>query len=165
MFTLSKQQLKVDINDLYDDLLVEILSRLSTKQLVSCKSVSKLWCTLISTICIHRLKSSPPHAIIFRCRTIKKKGPWSFVSMDSPNPHITNVIQLCPFLPFIPSPEEFLNYCNGCFLFYHQPWKLFYLCNPSTKQYIGIPSMPFDKTPDTGALLFDPHCQVVYIDL
>lgn len=170
MFTSRKHRVRTSIYDVDDDTLVEILNRLSTiKHMVSCKLVSKLWCTLISNFCIPKtISSSSMYGMLFNSGPNPAtgiKGPWSFACLNGVKPN-TSLVASClgSTLPFSPFPSDFLDCCNGMLLFFDRSSMHYYVCNPSTQQYVRIPnSLPQNMVPQSGTLIFDPHYKVVHI--
>ncbi|CAA0825223.1 Unknown protein [Striga hermonthica] len=60
-------------------------------------------------------------------------------------------------LPFRPVAVDLLDCCNGLLLFLDLKSRLYYVCNPLTRQYVSIPRPPFlMQTFCCGALAFDP---------
>ncbi|KAF5195017.1 hypothetical protein FRX31_015394 [Thalictrum thalictroides] len=153
-----------NISDLDEDLMLEIISRLVIKHMVSCKSVSKLWYRLISDVCIPRITTlSPVSSIIYNVLPLGETdqiGPWSFESIAK-STSTTTYLEDCFIgnntLPFRPSPNDFLDCCNGLLLFVDPSSRQYYVCNPSTQQYHVFPEPPFDDSPKCGgALMFEP---------
>ncbi|KAL5702433.1 hypothetical protein ACHQM5_027653 [Ranunculus cassubicifolius] len=165
--TCSSSYSSTSINDLDDDTMLEIIGRLSIKHMIRSKSVSKLWYRLISDICNPNML----HALLFnhfiRPPPVREIRPWSFVSLKSPNRHkITHLTELCSFLPYVPTPNEFLDCSNGFVLLFCESLDSFYVCNPSTEQYLVIPRYKSHKgIPRSGVLIFDPQCKIMNIHL
>ncbi|CAA0825221.1 Unknown protein [Striga hermonthica] len=62
-------------------------------------------------------------------------------------------------LPFRSVAVDLLDCCNGLLLFLDLKSRLYYVCNPLTRQYVSIPRPPFlMQTFCCGALAFDPSC-------
>ncbi|KAF9592551.1 hypothetical protein IFM89_015572 [Coptis chinensis] len=143
--------------------------------MIACQCVSRSWHHVVSTICIPKITSLPVYGLLFNTRRILdgpgiEKGPWSFACINAFNEKVslpnTSLVESClgRSLPFDPSPDSFLDCCNGMLLFFDRSSMQFYVCNPSTEQYIAIPNCPWSRfAPVDGALFFDPHFKVVNI--
>ncbi|KAF9594515.1 hypothetical protein IFM89_031633 [Coptis chinensis] len=180
MFTLKKHKPTISsssitrITDLDDYILAEIITKLPIKHMIGCQSVSRLWCNVISSICIPKITSSPVYGLLFNTRRIFsdpqiEKGPWSFACINSLGEKVglpnASLVESClgRRLPFDHSPNSLLDCCNGMLLFFDRSSMQFYVCNPSTEQYIAIPNSPQSHVPQDGALFFDPHFKIVHI--
>ncbi|KAF5204542.1 hypothetical protein FRX31_005872 [Thalictrum thalictroides] len=182
MFTLKKHPTTgvsssssfTNISDLHEDTLVEIICKLPIKHMVSCKSVSKLWHKLIANVCIPRIKSCSVFGLLYSTSPVSfldnnvtnKRGPWSFSCINASD-HINNtsLVESClgGILPFRPAPYDFLDCCDGLLLFFNPSSMQYYVCNPSTQQYVTIPNSPQENIPQIAFLSCDQNYRVVYI--
>lgn len=145
---------------------MEVIIRLPIKCVARSMCVCKQWHNLISSVCIPLIKSTLPHALLFSVGTrLPKpvKGPMMLAWLNFPNQDLTSLIDLCHNLPFTPSPLEFLDCCNGSFLFFCRSMAQFFVWNPITEQCLSIPNSPHNDIPATAALFFHPHCKICYI--
>lgn len=60
-------------------------------------------------------------------------------------------------LPSENAPYDLLDYCNGFILLASQIVPCYYVCNPATKQYVGIPQNSAHKRVYHSSLAFDPQ--------
>ncbi|KAL5706182.1 hypothetical protein ACHQM5_024385 [Ranunculus cassubicifolius] len=168
MFHIRTRYTTSRLSDLDEDTLAEILCRLPvTKHMVSCKSVSKRWHNIISTICIPRITiASPVFGLLFNTyynNDIDERGPWNFASIngyDEAKNYI--LVQAClDSLPFNPSPQELLDCFNGFILFFDRSSIMYCVCNPSTEQFHAFPKAPGDDDdfPRGTGLILHPNSQ------
>ncbi|XP_060675506.1 F-box protein At5g07610-like [Ziziphus jujuba] len=163
-----------------DHLLIEILLRLPTNSLLTFKSVSKYWLSLISSpyFC-HR------HTTLCNLASglFLPRNPSDKTNLEFPFINLNRSSQIShppPFrtLSFIndPSGITILQSCNGlllCCNFGLDSRNNYYVCNPTTKHYTTLPPLPVNNeaaasTCKTGfSLAFDPskspHYKVVCV--
>ncbi|TVU41199.1 hypothetical protein EJB05_14698, partial [Eragrostis curvula] len=147
-----------------DDPLVEILSRVSVKDLYRSKCVSKGWRDIIADP-IHR-KKLPQTLEGFFFGSAEGYGHY----IDLMNRSVPLVDPSSSFLnQLLPGIENLslLHSCNGLLLFEHScnpdTFKFVYVvCNPATKQLVVVPPSPLKESKDghwagnTTFLMFDP---------
>lgn len=103
--------------------------------------------TLISDVCIPRISraSSPLSSLLFRTGNPSNRNEYfmDFVLYsDGDSNYIAGdgfVESYSRLLPSENAPYDVLDYCNGLILLASQIVPCYYVCNPATKQYIGIP--------------------------
>ncbi|GLT80289.1 hypothetical protein SLA2020_517380 [Shorea laevis] len=149
------------------DLLTEILLRLPPKPLVRFRSVSKDWCSLISSprFCHRHARLSPApkiSGIFFR----KSAADFHYLSLNSdnlsPNPF--------KFLDFAQDPAgiRILQSCNGlllCSSFFKIGFtRNYYVCNPTTGRFSTIPPIIGDVSAVVSGfnLAFEPSKSPYY---
>lgn len=132
---------------LSEDCITEILCRLPITALVGFECVCKSWNILISDVCIPRISraSSPLFGLLFRTRNPSNRNEY-FMNYVSYSDDDSNYIAANGFvesysslLPSENAPYDLLDYCNGFILLASQIGPCYYVCNPATKQYVGIP--------------------------
>ncbi|TVU41197.1 hypothetical protein EJB05_14696, partial [Eragrostis curvula] len=144
-----------------DDPLVEILSRVSVKDLYRSKCVSKAWCKLI-TDPIHRKKLPQTLEGFFYGGDAKDYGCYINL-MNRPVPPVDPSFSfLNKLLPDIEN-LRLLHSCNGLLLFehgYNPDTSGYVVCNPATEQLVAVPLSPLNKDGnwfgDTTFLMSDP---------
>ncbi|XP_076906692.1 F-box protein At5g07610-like [Bidens hawaiensis] len=138
-----------------DDLLTEILLRLTLVSLHVFKSVSKRWCTLITnpyfTLRRSRNPSDPSSGLFLRRQNVPE---YNFVPLD------TQIKVPSPFaLSLNSSKVKIMQSCNGLLLCHTRPSYELIVYNPSINSFKTIPQSPYSK-PRYGfggyRLAFDP---------
>uniref|UniRef100_A0ACD5XRU1 Uncharacterized protein n=1 Tax=Avena sativa TaxID=4498 RepID=A0ACD5XRU1_AVESA len=142
---------------LTDDLVVEILSRLPARSVCRFKCVSATWRDLI-THPIHRMKLPQTLDGFF---TMHASETWSV-------PHFTNVSGrgpplVSPSLDFLPIHKRtyLLGTCNGLLLCKCCPTGdmtdvHYFVVNPTTKEWVALPSSNLDRKRGCSGLGFNP---------
>ncbi|GKV27899.1 hypothetical protein SLEP1_g37017 [Rubroshorea leprosula] len=158
------------LGNLIDDLLVEVLCRLPAKSLIRSKCVCKLWCCLITDVCVPKLL---PFTALFG---FLYKGCTQRIQYASKLPcRLDNQIlfalntrfakSFSALMPFEPNTRDFLDCCNGLLLFVRGSVPQYYICNPATKQLVEIPPNSMQERSCYAALAFhpleSPHYKVV----
>ncbi|XP_022996299.1 F-box protein At5g07610-like [Cucurbita maxima] len=130
-----------------DDLLLEIFLRLPIRSLLRFKSVSKRWLSLISdpNFC-HRRSAfqplTPPSVILFRpyCSRFSSGSDLDYMDPNAPR---------VPYRSLEPTISEcrivILQSCNGLFLGRSYEKNVYYVYNPTTKQYKMLPMLKIIK--------------------
>lgn len=103
--------------------------------------------TIISDVCIPRISraSSQLSGLLFRTGNPSNRNEYfmDFVSYsDGDSNYIAGdgfVESYSRLPPSENAPYDVLDYCNGLILLASQIVPCYYVCNPATKQYIGIP--------------------------
>ncbi|PQQ04143.1 uncharacterized protein Pyn_20258 [Prunus yedoensis var. nudiflora] len=165
---------------LCDDLLCNILFRLSQKDLVKCKMVAKSWHKIISHVWLRRFWSqSPVLGIFFRTLHPPDKTcvRLSYIFLDDkyfylhkPSKLVSREYQFRLVKSQMRDTSDYnLDCCNGLFLLFHPDTYQFCVFNPITKQHVSIPkARPHEHEHFCAALAFDPlesnHYRVVRID-
>lgn len=132
------------MDDLGEDIWAEILCKLPAKYMLRCKSVSKCWRSLISDVCIPRMipASCPVHSAILNSshrRWISAEIlEWECTYSAEIYASQSFSLKTCASESIgevsrgISSSREFVDYCNGLFLFY----------SPLLKSHVGVISRP-----------------------
>ncbi|XP_004295646.1 PREDICTED: uncharacterized protein LOC101310788 [Fragaria vesca subsp. vesca] len=141
----SKISKSTDVIVSFDDLLVEILCRLPSKEFVfQCKCVSKHWLSLISDpyligrfLHLQRFHNQTPTA-----RTLIDRRGKEFLTPSSSNMLSPLFKRLMSFhgleeKPYVVATSNDLVLC--CRTPCHQNQREFYICNPCTRQWIALP--------------------------
>uniref|UniRef100_A0A803LRY4 F-box domain-containing protein n=1 Tax=Chenopodium quinoa TaxID=63459 RepID=A0A803LRY4_CHEQI len=172
------------------DLIINILVKLSEKDLIRCKCVSKEWHRIITHVCVPRLSvEAPVSGVYFRIAQLPgslghlttyspqkvKKLLFDHIKSDD-SVHIMDGAPLkdeksgfegmsyASILPFDHRGPDFLDCCNGLLLFVHRPKPRFYVCNPAIKQCVPIPLPPptLHLPSLYASLAFDPSESIHY---
>lgn len=159
-------------DDLPDDIAIDILCRLPTKQLPKLASVSKSWFRLITAYCFPKSMTSSDHdhqlpylGLLFRVETASQHARVTFCNTDSMRVHCFGSAQIpnscSKTLPFNVSAKSFVDCCNGLLLFcrrsstadrlYH-----YYVLNSLTKQLVTVPKPGRTSLNAYAALAYDP---------
>ncbi|KAG9140770.1 hypothetical protein Leryth_006946 [Lithospermum erythrorhizon] len=150
-----------------DDILTQILLLLPIKSLVRFISVSKHWLKLIKNpqFSFNRNPNPNPALGLFLQRTAYKKRPtFEYVNFSKQSPHSP------PFrnLEFLDNSSSLriLQSCNGLLLCFSNQldgiWnrKKYFVCNPTTKDFIRLPKSFHENDVSTRirglSLVFDP---------
>ncbi|CAK7356313.1 unnamed protein product [Dovyalis caffra] len=164
-----------------EDVIVEILSRLPAKTVMRMKLVSKAWHHLISNVCALRLSAAAaahPPGFLFLCSVSKFLRPSEYDIAGYacyPDGHDCSansdgfVDAYSSLLPFKLSTDHYFDCCNGLLLFTRREIQenslYYYVCNPTTKQCVAIPNPRPRTYPFSASLAFDPakspHYKVV----
>lgn len=145
-----------DWSKLPEDMWVEILCRISQKQVSRYKAVCMTWNRLITNVCIPRLYlSSDIYGFLYNS---KSEPSLSFRYNRPPSiPELRpddTCYQLIPSFPHIP---YFLSFCNGMLLFNDSRILQFFVCNPAVNQCVTIPPCPDGcQNMQYSSLAFDP---------
>lgn len=146
--------------NLPDDVRVDILCRLPEKVLIQFKSVSKSWYSLISNLCVPKI--SPPASSVSLSGIIyqdsNSMGYIPCTNAETGPGFMESVSAIAPF------PKVVQDCCNGLVLLVKKfvvPIQ-YYVCNPATKQCIGIPINSSHRNMMFAALDFDPRDSLTY---
>ncbi|KAJ7966894.1 F-box protein [Quillaja saponaria] len=155
-------RLKRSINDLLDDVLKEILTRLPCKFVVRYKSVSKRWLALISSPEFHLLFLRHPRRWIFQkqnlldhdcifninCGKALIMPKLLALALEEDFGTVERQISIKFLNQIVRFPTGFgghvFGYSNGLLLCsedYGCPY-IYYICNPLTKEWIELPPAP-----------------------
>jgi len=158
-------------DDLPDDAVVEILSRVPVRSIHRFKCVSKRWRDLIADP-LHR-KRLPQTLEGFFCSDGGGFG-WRFISL--PGRSAPPVDPSFSFLTKLPGIEniKLLGSCNGLLLFEHgrkpDTAPAYAVCNPTTGEWVAVPSAGCrspDPLEERTELIFypavSPHFHLVHI--
>ncbi|KAG9443117.1 hypothetical protein H6P81_018971 [Aristolochia fimbriata] len=128
-----------DISSLNDDLMVEILGRLSLKPLYISKCVSKRWYGLIATSPLGKPTGKSAGLFVY-----DQTGKWGYSSVaptDQFEEDLKKALDVnLRFLPFSPN-VMVMGGSKGLLLCVHgrDHWLNFYVCNPLTKKWLEVP--------------------------
>ncbi|KAL5714023.1 hypothetical protein ACHQM5_016040 [Ranunculus cassubicifolius] len=152
------------ISSLHEDIMADIIGRLTVKDMATCMCVSKHWHSFISKLCFPRITSAL-HGLRYRTRYYKSgvstRTLWHMASISStPYNHRIHIRNL---LPFTASPKKFLDCYNGLDLYFDPSSMQYYICNSSIRQFRAISNSPRNNVPKTAALILDPHLKIVHI--
>ncbi|VFQ77527.1 unnamed protein product [Cuscuta campestris] len=153
-----------------DDLLTEIFRRLPVNSLLRFKSVSKRWLSLINHPYLHRRRRKPISGLIFNNPNPTSSVPeFDFIPLDGcPAPFTT--LEFAGDKPGM----TILSSCNGLLCCCSTNSGSYYVYNPTTRSYAGIPKPPFSEKQGRNrvnavTLAFDPavspHFTVVLVVL
>ncbi|XP_057527107.1 uncharacterized protein LOC130806170 [Amaranthus tricolor] len=147
-----------DWSTLPSELLVDILIRLSDKEMVRCKIICKLWNDTIVNFCIPELFASTPLSK-FICEM--KRACDLVVAHVPDGPYAKNGEMVssseglrCVFSA--PNAIPFIGCWNGLFLFVREGKRTIDVFNPATGQSIEIPASIEVTTRCQVSLAFDP---------
>lgn len=145
-----------DWSKLPEDMWVEILCRISPKQVSRYKAVCMTWNRLITNVCIPRLYLSSD---IYGFLNNSKSDPLLSFRYNQP-PSIPELrpddtcYRLIPSFPHVP---YFLSICNGMLLFNDGRILQLFVCNPAVNQCVEIPPCPDGcRNMQYSSLAFDP---------
>ncbi|KAL9240757.1 hypothetical protein vseg_014940 [Gypsophila vaccaria] len=154
------------IEHLTDDLLREILCRLPCyATAVRCKTVSKRWCSIVS-----RNSLLVAHAYSIHRDTNNSKKPQSralLLNLKLSDDYVvTGMFGLRPWSPrilslqFLPYPATLVATFRDLALCYSiDPFTesmLYYVCNPTTKQWMALPPYQFGQSSSARSFRCDP---------
>ncbi|VVA09687.1 PREDICTED: F-box [Prunus dulcis] len=176
----ADQDSGMGILSLCDDLLCNILFRLSQKDLVKCKMVAKSWHQIISHVWLRRFWSqSPVLGLFFRTlhapddSCVKLSHAYldlNYIYLDKPSELVSRERMLRLYENQTrDTSDRNLDCCNGLILLFNPHTYQFCVSNPITRQHVSIPKA-FSHEHDyfCAALVFDPiesnHYRVVRID-
>ncbi|CAN6222511.1 unnamed protein product [Urochloa humidicola] len=163
---------------LYDDIMVEILSRVPVKDIRRSKCVSKPWRDLIDDP-LHRKKLPQTLEGFFHGGCGSSRGSYGqFTSLAGTGESVPSPVDPSFSFPTAKLPDVkhlvLLDSCNGLLLFgYTREDRFGYIvCNPATKEYVAVPASscscppppPFGESNDVydgeryahTFLMFDP---------
>ncbi|CAO2838712.1 unnamed protein product [Amaranthus hypochondriacus] len=156
-----------DWSNLPSELLVDILIRLSDKEMVRCKTICKSWNDIIVNFCIPKLFASAPLSKLICEMTCAidlvvahvPDGPYAINGeMVSSSEGLSRVFPVPKRIPFI-------GCWNGLFLFVRMGRRTLEVWNPATGQSIEIPACIEVIARCQVSLAFDPcrspHFKVV----
>ncbi|KAF3433172.1 hypothetical protein FNV43_RR24274 [Rhamnella rubrinervis] len=160
------------INHLPDDVMVDILCRLPTKQLSTTACVSKTWFRLIVASCFPKIATGISYlGLILRVETILQHPRVTFCKTDSMRVHrfgSAPIPNSCSkILPFKVSAKSLIDCCNGLLLFCHrnkaETKSLYYyhVLNSVTKQCVTVPKPGKTALNMYAALAYEP-CESSY---
>ncbi|XP_058187772.1 putative F-box/kelch-repeat protein At1g12870 [Rhododendron vialii] len=130
-----------------EDALTEILSRLPVKSLLRFKSISKHWYSLIQSPCFISLhhNRSPKNESLLVLRSVKTTSAFAPITLAlSVVSNKTPVLDLD--LPFGGQPASWLNLfgsSNGIVCLFNSSTKIMMLCNPAMREFKVLPQPPF----------------------
>ncbi|KAA8544174.1 hypothetical protein F0562_022190 [Nyssa sinensis] len=132
------------VSDLPISILMCILSRLSVKDLYSCRRVCKSWLALVSDPYFAKLHHSvAPTGILVPNLLLRHMRFIEFFESSSSSEHNRNILKFKTSSNFYSDPSSLKNLkhtnsCNGLLCFY-EFGECFYICNPIINEYVRIP--------------------------
>ncbi|PIA52400.1 hypothetical protein AQUCO_01000342v1 [Aquilegia coerulea] len=154
------QEIDSDSNDsvsLPQDILIDILSRLSVKLLLQCKCVSKYWLKLITSHDFiklqvdHANKNNP--RFIFTATNSRHPSTMTLFTLDYEAVQHNAFVSIIDYNCMLSGSFKIVGSCNGlvCLSDYQT---CIALCNPATREIVLEPFSIFGKLPDQFVLGF-----------
>ncbi|XP_027125604.1 F-box protein At5g49610-like [Coffea arabica] len=149
----------MELRCMNDDILMQVLSKLSTKDVHMLKCVAKEWHNLIldrSFICLQLKKTEAVSGFFFQARfqwCDEDINNISYIPLETRKTQVHSTV-----LNFLPEEVGILASCNGllcCRSSYPRYPPLIYVCNPLNKQWMSVNSVHY-STSASAALVFDP---------
>ncbi|KAA8527866.1 hypothetical protein F0562_035265 [Nyssa sinensis] len=145
----------MSFDELTDDSVIEILSRLPPELVIGLKRVSKTWHGLISDSFLHRISGELSGLLV--CKKGCQADRVTSLIYREPEDCYKFVKSLFPQFPFFHS-GNLLDCCNGLLLFCdsNSETAFYHVCNITTNQWVTVPLPCSGMSFPDAALAFDP---------